>query len=395
MSAGRRGLRPKVCFVGGAILSPGLDDSAKKKYQTLSGLAEITVICSSPNIRLHVFSDHASFVCVPRLPIPIVRRLVGLLLQTGVILWITITRGIDILVFQSPPEAVVGTAVRTIARRLSGRDTKIIIENHGDFLGDPLLQRKLPLEKAVSLALERTAHFALTRADALRAVSSSTEHQLRGYNSTVPSRRFPAWTDIDCFLEAGNAHPPRDRNSLLFVGAIIPRKGLLHLVDALRLIRQEHPHAHLRIIGPSPNEGFLDQVRSSIAGHGLGECIYFLDPIGQKELALRMATSHLLILPSLSEGLGRVVFEAMAAGLPVVGSEVGGIGDLIEDGVTGYLVEPGATQALAKATSKLLAEPELANQFGVNGRRFARSFFSTEIYAAQYKRLFEDAVTAK
>ena len=394
MSLGRRKLRPRVCFVGGGVLSPKLDDSVKKKYQTLSSVVEVTVICSSPNLRPYVFSDQASFLCLPRLPIPVVRRLVGLLLQSGVVLWITIARGIDVLVFQSPPEAIVGIAVRTIVRRLFRRDTRVIIENHGDFLVDPLLQRKLPLEKVVSLVLERTARFALIRADALRAVSSSTESQVRRYNSTCPLHRFPTWTDIDSFLEAGDQRPARDRNSILFVGAVIPRKGLLHLVDAFRVIREEHPQAHLRIVGPHPNEAFLDQVRNSITDQGLNDSVAFIGSLAQKEVAKQMATSHLLVLPSLSDGLPRVVFEAMAAGLPVVGTDAGGIGEMIDEGVTGYLVEPGAPPALAEAMSKLLRDPQLANQLGVNGRSFARSFFSSEFYAAQYQRLLGDATAA-
>ena len=94
------------------------------------------------------------------------------------------------------------------------------------------------------------------------------------------------------------------------------------------------------------------------------------------------------MLPSLSEGLGRVVWEAMASGLPVVASNVGGIPELVENGKTGFLVPPGDEEAFAKRILWLFENPAEALQMGARGRRAAKKLYSTEGYVEGYRALF-------
>jgi glycosyltransferase involved in cell wall biosynthesis len=98
-------------------------------------------------------------------------------------------------------------------------------------------------------------------------------------------------------------------------------------------------------------------------------------------------------LPSTSEALGRVVVEAMATYTPVIGSKVGGIPDMIEDGESGFLVPPGDESALAEKIRWILKHPEEATAMGCNGRVFAERFFSTEAYVAGYQRIFDASRT--
>jgi glycosyltransferase involved in cell wall biosynthesis len=88
-------------------------------------------------------------------------------------------------------------------------------------------------------------------------------------------------------------------------------------------------------------------------------------------------------------GLGRVVVEAMATAIPVIGSNVGGIPDMIQDGVTGFLVPPGDDRALADKIRWILEHPDEAEAMGYKARAFAKRFFSTEEYVAGYRRIFE------
>ncbi|MEM2991071.1 MAG: glycosyltransferase, partial [Halobacteria archaeon] len=95
--------------------------------------------------------------------------------------------------------------------------------------------------------------------------------------------------------------------------------------------------------------------------------------------------------PSVSEGLGRVVFEAMACGTPVIGSRVGGVQEMIEEGVTGFLVPPGDVDELAQRHKWILSHPEEAKQIGERAREFAQRFFSPKAYQQSYARLFQIA----
>ena len=102
-----------------------------------------------------------------------------------------------------------------------------------------------------------------------------------------------------------------------------------------------------------------------------------------------MAEASVLVLPSMSEGLGRVIIEAMATGTPVIGSRVGGIPELIEDGVRGFLVPPGNENVLAEKLRCILNSPDEARAMGACGRRFAERLFSTESYLRGYEQIFE------
>ena len=95
------------------------------------------------------------------------------------------------------------------------------------------------------------------------------------------------------------------------------------------------------------------------------------------------------VLPSLSEGLSNVVLESMAAGAPVVATRVGGNAEAVEDGATGFLVEPGDFDALARGIDRLLRHQELARQFGQAGRRRVAEHFTIEAAIRKTERLYD------
>jgi glycosyltransferase involved in cell wall biosynthesis len=94
----------------------------------------------------------------------------------------------------------------------------------------------------------------------------------------------------------------------------------------------------------------------------------------REDVPLLMRASDVFLFPSTSEGLGTSVLEAMAAGLPVVACDTGGTREIVQDGVTGFLVEPHDVRSMARAVADLLGEPELASSFGRRGRAVVQDF---------------------
>jgi glycosyltransferase involved in cell wall biosynthesis len=296
---------------------------------------------------------------------------------------------VQVLVAQSPYEGFAAAVAKLLARLL-GRRTVLIVENHGDFEVSLFLQRRVRYPGLYSWLMGRTARFALRHADLLRAVSNSTRKQLEAWAPGRPLVQFPTWTDIEVFLEAGDCDSPREP-LVLYAGVLTPLKGVHHLVRAFAKVALEFFKARLEIVGQEENRDYEEELRREVVWLGLDGRVSFVGEVPQKELAERMRRACVFVLPTYSEGLPRVVFEAMAVGAPIIASAVSGIPEIIEDGATGLLVSPGDEDALAERLRWVLEHPKEAEVMGRRAREFARKFFSPEAYLAGYRRLFEMA----
>ena len=161
------------------------------------------------------------------------------------------------------------------------------------------------------------------------------------------------------------------------------------LVAAFEAVADEFLNARLLIVGQAINREYRDELEKQCQASSVGERVLFQDPMPQPELAQCMAQARVLVLPSSSEGLPRVVFEAMACSTPVIGSAVGGIPDLIEDGETGLLVPPGDAAAVAERLRWVMTHPREAQEMGERARAFARCFFSSAAYVDDHRRMFK------
>jgi glycosyltransferase involved in cell wall biosynthesis len=161
---------------------------------------------------------------------------------------------------------------------------------------------------------------------------------------------------------------PRKRH-VGFVGWLLPIKGPGYLLNAMTAVWQEHPDAELVFVGKGDLEGPL-RAQASFAGcDGRVKFLGWRDDIPEI-----MSLFDVFVLPSLNEGMGRVLVEAMAAGRPVVASRVGGIPDLVRHGETGLLVAPRDDEALAASISLLLSNPRTAERMGERGRLRCHEF---------------------
>lgn len=161
---------------------------------------------------------------------------------------------------------------------------------------------------------------------------------------------MPEW--FDC---------PPDATVIGSVGWLTDIKGHRFLVDAVAQLKQEHPHLHLVILGSGDRHDALLRWTSNA---GISQAVHLVGHREDVELAL--AGMDVFVLPSLNEGMGRALIEAMAAGLPVIASRVGGIPALIEDENNGLLVPAGDSLVLAVALRRILSDPTWACALGQN-----------------------------
>jgi glycosyltransferase involved in cell wall biosynthesis len=178
-----------------------------------------------------------------------------------------------------------------------------------------------------------------------------------------------------------------DRRLVGFVGWLQPVKGPQHLLNAMTRVWEEHADADLVLVGRGELEGALG-AQASFSGHG--DRVHFLG--WREDVRAIMPLFDIVVLPSLNEGMGRVLVEAMAAGRPVVASRVGGIPDIVRHGRNGLLVEPRDEAGLAESITLLLRDPAFAARMGEAGRVGCREF-SLEAMTARLDRLYTDLLS--
>ncbi|MGK2961551.1 MAG: glycosyltransferase [Gemmatimonadaceae bacterium] len=184
---------------------------------------------------------------------------------------------------------------------------------------------------------------------------------------------------------AARRQPPRPGTAVRLGTAarLVEVKGLGFLVDALALLRQDLD-VELHIAGSGPKRKAL---AAAAAEAGLGDAVRFLG--WRNDISDVMQRWHIYVQPSFAEGFGLAVLEAMAAGLPVVAGNAGGLPEVVVDGETGFLVEPGDPAALAARIRQLIEDPALARRMGDAGRERVARHFTPEREAAAISAAYD------
>ena len=171
---------------------------------------------------------------------------------------------------------------------------------------------------------------------------------------------------------------------LLCVGRLIPIKGHIVLLRAFAEARRHVPSLRLDIAGRGPLEPALRALSKEL---GVEDAVRFLGYVAPVQRAIE--ESAIVVVPSMGEGFGMVALEAMERARPVIAAEIGGLGELVEDGVTGYLVAPGEAEPLTRAIVQLAGDLRLAAQMGEAGRRRALEQFLQERCTDRTELLYE------
>jgi glycosyltransferase involved in cell wall biosynthesis len=277
----------------------------------------------------------------------------------------------DAIVAQSPFEAAAALVART--------GVPVIVELHGDWRTFARLYGS-PARRVFARAADAVGTWAVRRAAKVRSVSAYTT-RLAQEAGREPAAEFPAFMDLEPFT--AQTAPLPAAPVALFVGVLELYKNIDGLAAAWRLAQPRVPEARLRLVGAGPR---ADVARALVAD-GLATWDERLDTAG---IVAALDAASLLVLPSRSEGMGRVVIEAFLRGRPVVGSAVGGIRDLVADGDNGVLVEP-APAAIADALVRLLGDREELDRLAAGARRSGEAWL---VSPEEYARRMRDLVTS-
>lgn len=170
---------------------------------------------------------------------------------------------------------------------------------------------------------------------------------------------------------------------LLFVGRLTAVKGVRILLDAFVEARKTNPQLSLTLIGDGDDRAELEK-RSA----PFGDAVMFKGYQSQDAVAQALATTDALVLPSFAEGLPVVLMEAFAAGKPVICTQVAGVTELVQDGISGFIVPASDTDSLSARICQLADDPQTAKEMGAAGREVVKSDFNVQIEAARIGALF-------
>jgi glycosyltransferase involved in cell wall biosynthesis len=266
-----------------------------------------------------------------------------------------------------------------LGRSLSGVRAPVILDVHGDWRSSTRLYGS-PARKLLNPIADRMAVSAVRRADAVRTISDYTTGLVRSYG-VEPAAVFPAFMDLEPFLKPRAPLPGEPR--ALFVGVLEHYKGIDELAEAWRAVAPQLPDATLHVVGRGTRREVVERLLAGLPGR-----IEWTEVLPTEGVARALDAATVLVLPSRSEGMGRVLVEAFCRGRPAVASRVGGIVDLVRDGENGLLVPPEDPGALADALLRVLSERPLAERLAAGAGASAADWTATpEEYAARLETL--------
>jgi phosphatidylinositol alpha-1,6-mannosyltransferase len=235
-------------------------------------------------------------------------------------------------------------------------------------------------------------------ADVVLAPSRDTANHVADAQKVKPAKiRVLPWA-LDPDFEAIPANGPQlklpdgypEGRVILTVGRWVANeryKGMDTLITALPRLLTQWPELHVLAVGEGDDRVWLEDLAEQ---NGVNRHIHFLRGLSYQELAACYSACEIFALPSGGEGFGLVYLEAMARGKPVIGGAHGGAPEVIEDGVTGYLVPHGDAVQLATSIETLLADPELAQKMGARGRQRVERDFRFNVFAKALKKILRE-----
>lgn len=372
--------RPRVINLSRGALSGGPGIAIQRKCEIVTRHLDATFVVSGKGGLRHL--NGVRIVELPSVRPWFLGALFGYSTAPAVALALAAAKSGTAVVCQSPYEAATLLTLRRLLPRK--RRPRVVVEVHGDWRTASRLYGGSS-RRLIAPVADAIAAWSVRGADRVRVIGEYTEGLVRGAGRTGSLERYVAYSDFSAFLDPP-AVPLTEARVVMFIGVLERYKAPDVLLRAWALVVSRLDNVRLKMVGAGPLEPSL---RRQSVELGIDSTVEFIGPVPQDALVPLLDGARCLAIPSPSEGLGRVVLEAMARGRPVVGTAVGGIPELVEDGMTGRLVPPGDPAALADALVDLLSDDDTAAAMGIEARRRAEERDPAAEYEAGLRRLAE------
>jgi len=202
--------------------------------------------------------------------------------------------------------------------------------------------------------------------------------------------------DLDKFVFSPYENRPKTGFIVGMIGRITPLKGHAYFLKAIAKIIRSMPYLKVWIVGDAPESKqiYREEVQTLARRLGISHCVQFLG--NRKDIPQIISKLNIVVLSTVTEeAFGRVIIESQACGTPVVATRVGGVVDVVEDGVTGLLVAPKDPDAMAAAILKLLKDKALVEKLTLNARKNVEENFIIEKMSTQTLAAYEEAASIK
>ncbi len=371
----------KVLFISPTVYSNPITQDIQKKFQSLSKVCNPTVFAFSEE-KFNSVVEGVETIFNKKNKNRFFNYLKIIFLFFFEIPKIVKDQNIEIVCLQDPI-----TGFFTIfSLKIRKLPVKIVVETHGDFINTIGLEKNLLIPKFYTLIFSYLAKYSIKNADLIRSISDFTEKQALNFGYKGLFVRFPAWINIDNYLNADTKRLSTGTFKIIFVGSVTERKNPKIIIESLETIDED---ISFEIIGQTPNLKYLKELNKLIASSKHAKSITMTPFIKAEELILKYSSANLFILPSKSEGLGRVIIEAQSTACPVLVSSNTGMTDLIIENETGYIFENNNKNDLTKKIQYIIDNYESALQIGLNSKDFVKENQSVTNFEFGYKKLID------
>ena len=371
-----------VLFIAPTTYQLPLTENLKKKFITLSEVCNVSVLAFA-NSKTFFNETYGNFYLNKKIK----NRLINYfrIIQISIFTTHKIIKkeNIDIVCFQDPVSSFFSILFLKVRRA----EVKIIVETHGDFIETLSLEKNLVLPRLYKKLFYIMAKYSIGKSNIIRAVSSSTEQQVLDIDSSKSVVRFPAWIDFKDFQNIEPKPLSKDKFNILFIGSVTDRKKPHMIIEAIQRINDKS--YHLSIVGPAPNEKYFKELKDLIDKSDLQNQVSLIGPVDRESVKDYYSSSNLMILPSISEGLARVIFESQVAMCPVLVTDAPGMSDIVIDGQTGYVFESNNLDSLSLKIEYINNNYDEASLVAENAKGFILSNYSEDNFKFSFKKLFD------
>lgn len=209
------------------------------------------------------------------------------------------------------------------------------------------------------------------------------------YGDRLSGRRFQIPNPVSQTFF--NLRRDEDPGRILFAGRLYPLKGVSDLIEAIHPLSKEKD-IRLILAGALRDERYVTKLKNRVAELGMDDIVRFCGVLDQTALLREFQRASVLVLPSYQESAPMVIQEAMAAGLPVIASNVGGIPDQIVDAKTGFLINPGDIESLSSRLRDTLNDQSLRSAFSTSAREIASNIYHADVVADKTIETYREVI---